>query len=82
MRLPSVLHIPCNLVDAATACLQCQKMDMRSSKVKPPARMAQHSPMAFPVQMVFLVMNLFLLSDCLSVSQTKSLCHAWSAVWV
>lgn len=55
MRLPSLLHITCNLVDSAINCLQCQKTEMHTSKVKPSVRMARHSTMAFPMQMVFLV---------------------------
>jgi hypothetical protein len=54
-RLPSLLRIACNLVDFAVNCLQCQKTDLHSSKVKLPVRTAQPSPMAFPMQMVFLV---------------------------
>lgn len=54
-RLPSLLRIACSLVDFAVNCLQCQKTDMHTSKMKLPGRTAQPSPMAFPMQMAFLV---------------------------
>ncbi len=53
---------------------------MHSSKVKPPLRTAQHSPMAFPMQMVLLVMNLYLLCCCLSVSNATH-CVMLEVLW-
>ena len=51
-RLPSLLRTACNLVDFAVTCLQCQKAGMHTSKVKPPVRTTQPSPMAFPMFLV------------------------------